>query len=31
MRTNYLVRDWWSNKQLFELRNFINSIESRKE
>ena len=24
MRTNYLVRDWWSNKQLFELRNFIN-------
>ena len=24
MRTYYLVRDWWSNKQLFELRNFIN-------
>jgi len=24
MRTKYLVRDWWSNKQLFELRNFIN-------
>jgi hypothetical protein len=24
MRTKYLVRDWWSKKQLFELRNFIN-------
>lgn len=24
MRTKYLVRDWWSNKQLRELRNFIN-------
>ena len=24
MRTHYLVRDWWSKKQLIELRNFIN-------
>ena len=26
MRTNYLVRDWWSDKQILELRDFINSI-----
>ena len=32
MRTNYLVRDWWSDKQILELRDFINSIiESRSE
>ena len=32
MRTNYLVRDWWSDKQILELRDFINSIiESRRE
>ena len=32
MRTNYLVRDWWSDKQLTELRDFITStLESRKE
>lgn len=24
MRTKYLVRDWWTNKQLEELRDFIN-------
>ena len=24
MRTKYLVRDWWSNRQLLELRDFIN-------
>ena len=32
MRTNYLVRDIWSNKQIIELRDYINSIiESRSE
>ena len=32
MRTNYLVRDWWTDKQLTELRDFITStLESRKE
>ena len=30
MRTKYLVRDWWSKKQLIELRDFINeTIEER--
>jgi hypothetical protein len=24
MRTKYLVRDWWTTKQLRELRDFIN-------
>ena len=24
MRTKYLVRDWWTTKQLKELRDFIN-------
>lgn len=24
MRTKYLVRDWWTTKQLEELRDFIN-------
>ena len=23
MRTKYLVRDWWNNRQLLELRDFI--------
>ncbi len=32
MRTNYLVRDWWTDKQLKELQDFITStLESRKE
>ena len=32
MRTKYLVRDWWSDDQIVELRDYINSIlESRKE
>jgi len=32
MRTKYLVRDWWSDDQLFKLRDHIDSIlESRKE
>ena len=32
MRTYYLVRDWWSDDQLFKLRDHIDSIlESRKE
>jgi len=32
MRTNYLVRDWWSDKQLTELRDFITStLQSRKD
>lgn len=30
MRTKYLVRDWWSNKQLFELRTFINDTLSER-
>tara|TARA_R110000824_G_scaffold3147_2_gene14556 strand:+ start:948 stop:1160 length:213 start_codon:yes stop_codon:yes gene_type:complete len=31
MRTNYLVRDWWNDKQILELRDYINSIiEERK-
>ena len=32
MRTNYLVRDIWNDKQLAELKDYINSImESRSE
>tara|TARA_R110002126_G_scaffold241877_1_gene385183 strand:- start:108 stop:323 length:216 start_codon:yes stop_codon:yes gene_type:complete len=32
MRTNYLIRDIWNDKQIIELRDFIDSIiESRKE
>ena len=31
MRTKYLVRDWWSNKQLLELRNFINDTLRERE
>ena len=31
MRTKYLVRDWWSDKQLFELRNFINDTLRERE
>ena len=32
MRTNYLVRDIWNDKQIIELRDYINSIiESRSE
>jgi hypothetical protein len=30
MRTKYLIRDWWSNKQLLELRSFINDILSER-
>ena len=32
MRTNYLIRDIWNDKQIIELRDYINSIiESRSE
>ena len=32
MRTNYLIRDIWNDKQIIGLRDFIDSIiESRKE
>ena len=30
MRTHYLVRDWWSKKQLIELRDFINETIKEK-
>tara|TARA_R100000482_G_C5108543_1_gene139268 strand:- start:286 stop:504 length:219 start_codon:yes stop_codon:yes gene_type:complete len=32
MRTKYLIRDWWSKKQLIELQDFISeTIKERGE